>query len=574
MTKPLWPVWLALTAGACVGDIAGGPGGTPPDDSAPTPGGAPAAAPGEPGAPTPGQPGARPPAAPAPVAGRPPLAAVKTTRFARLGHQQWENTVRDLLRLPAAPGIALRFAPDAVGTFANDGEVLAVSDTLRIDYQTAAEALSLRVARDPAALARLVPANAPADVKGRGAAFIRDFGRRAYRRPLDETEIAAYAALFDQGPALVPGGEPFAAGAQLVMEAMLQSAHFLYRTELQAGPGRTRLGDYEIAAKLSYALASTMPDDALFAAAAASGLRTSDQVTAQAQRLLGKGGEPAASFHDQLFELRGLDLDKDPKLYPEFKPAWQDSIVKESALFLGEIFASDRGLDELLTAPFTFVDATLAPLYGVQAPAAGSGFQRALLDPRQRAGFLTRIAFLARDGLADPEPIRRGAFVNRTLLCIDLSPPPGATDDLPAPPAGARTNRERVDAITSPAVCAACHHRLINPAGFAFEGYDAIGRVRTTDGGVPVNTADTYQFASGPKSFEDAVEWSRLLAESPEAHACYARAWFSYLQGRTAQPEDEPFVTWLAERSRRDRTSLKSLALTVVTDDGFLTRLP
>jgi hypothetical protein len=261
-----------------------------------------------------------------------------------------------------------------------------------------------------------------------------------------------------------------------------------------------------------------------------------------------------------------------PRAFPEFKPAWQQSIVKESELFLGEIFAGGQGLSELLTAPFTFVDATLAPLYGVAVPA--TGFARVELDRQQRAGFLTQIAFLARDGLAEPEPIRRGAFVNRAILCVDLVPPPGATDDTPTPPASARTNRERTTAITGGGVCAACHHTMINPAGFAFENFDALGRYRTTENGVTIDAADTYTFASGARSFKDAVEWSRVLAESPEAHDCYARHWFSYLHGRAVRVQDEPLIKWLGQRSLRDRASLKSLALTVVTDDSFLTRLP
>jgi hypothetical protein len=503
---------------------------------------------------------------------------VATTRFARLSHKQWENTVRDLLRLPETPGLAGKFTSDVSGKFANDGESLAVPDSLRIDYQSAAEKLALMVSRDPAAVARLLPAGAPTPPKERALAFIRELGRRAYRRPLLDTEIASYVALFDQGPTLVAGAEPFAAGVQVVLEAMLQSHHFLYRTERTAGkgPGRVRLDGYEVAAKLSYALANTMPDDQLFAAAAADKLRDAAEVARQAERLLGAGGEPATTFHEELYGLRTLDLEKDERAFPEFRPAWQASIVKESALYLGEIFASGKGLGELLTAPFTFVDATLAPLYGVAAPAPGApgGFARVELDRQKRAGFLTQIAFLARDGLSDPEPIRRGAFVNHAILCVDLVPPPGATDDTPLPPASARTNRERTTAITSGGVCEGCHYTLINPAGFAFENYDALGRYRTTENGLTIDAADTYAFASGPKSFKDAVEFSRVLAESPEAHECYARNWFTYLHGRVVRPADEPFVKWLAQRSLGGKASLKALALAVVTDDGFLTRLP
>jgi hypothetical protein len=559
-----WFLWILLGAASCVGDIGAGIGGgmAPPSGGGDTP----ATPPGQgvkPGSPpTPEQP---------PPGERPAPAAVSTTRFARLSHRQWENTVRDLLRLPAVPGLSVKFSSDTLGTFANDGETLSVADTLRVDYQAAAEALALRVARDPAALARLLPANAPAEPRARALAFIRDFGRRAYRRPLADQEVTDYTALFNQGGTLIPGIDAFAAGAQLVLEAMLQSHHFLYRTELTAAAGRVRLGDHEIAAKLSFALIGSMPDEPLFAAAAAGGLRDPAQIGKQVERLLSQGAEPASTFHEELYGLRSLDLEKDPGTFPEFRPAWQESIVKESALFLGDIFAGGHGLTDLLTSPFSYVDATLAPLYGVSTP---SGFARVQLDPRTRAGLLTQIAFLARDGLSEPEPIRRGAFVNRTILCLDLVPPPGATDNVPLPPATARTNRERTNAITSAPTCAACHHAMINPAGFAFENYDALGRHRTLENGVPIDAAGTYNFASGPKSFKDAVEWSRVLAESPEAHECYARNWFTFLQGRAARPQDEPFIKWLAGRSLRERASLKAMAMTVVTDDSFLTRLP
>jgi len=576
MCKCSWPLLLLFLlpflGSACVGDV--GPGtqgkgrssdsGKGSDPGGATPGeGGESVSPGE-GATTP---------APPPPSARPAPAAVNTTRFARLSHRQWENTVRDLLRLPAAPGLSVKFSSDSSGTFANNGAVLAVSETLRADYQTAAEILAAQVARDPAVLARLLPATAPGAGPPPAQAFIRDFGLRAYRRPLLDDEVAAYLSLFEQGPSLVPDQEPFAAGAQLVLEAMLQSIHFLYRTELTTGTGRVRLDDYEIASKLSYALMGSMPDDALFAAASAGGLGTHDAVGAQAQRLLQEGAEPANTFHEELFGLRALEVDKDPRTFPEFSPLWKDLVLKESALFLGDVFASGRGFADLLTTPATFVDATLAGLYGVEPP-PGEEFHRVELDSRERAGFLTQIAFLAKDGLSDPEPIRRGAFINHTLLCLDLVPPPGATEDAPDPPASARTNRERVTAATSGAVCESCHRTMINPAGFAFENYDAIGRYRTTENGLPIDASDTYSFASGPKRFDNAVEWSGILAESPEAHDCYARNWFTFLHGRAVQPDDQPFVAWLAERSLRERVSLKSLALTVVTDDSFLTRLP
>src|SRR6185436_15212585 len=313
------PFFLLLAVSACVGSIPGGGSG---DEGAP--GGGAGGSPPRSGGGGPRPPGMTVP----PPRDRPPAAAVATTRFARLSHRQWENSVRDLLRLPAVPGLSAKFSTDAAGTFTS-GEVLSVSDNLRADYQTAAEVVAQKVAQDPAALARIA---APGSGKDRIVAFIRDFGLRAYRRPLDDQENTAFLALFQQGATLVPGVDPFAAGVQLTIEAMLQSPHFLYRTELGGGAGRQRLGPYEIAAKLSYALVGTMPDDALFMAAGGGALANDDQVVAQAERLLGKGGDPAVTFHDELFRLDGLtsDIEKDATRFPEFKPTWRDSIRKES----------------------------------------------------------------------------------------------------------------------------------------------------------------------------------------------------------------------------------------------------
>jgi hypothetical protein len=244
---------------------------------------------------------------------------------------------------------------------------------------------------------------------------------------------------------------------------------------------------------------------------------------------------------------------------------------QEADLFLGEVFKTGHGLSDLLTAPFTFVDANTAPLYGVAAPA--SGFARVDLDPSKRAGFLTRLGFLATfAGSVEPDIIHRGVFINERLLCVDLPPP--ATTVFPPPPMGLATNRERVEAVTGKGTCGeTCHGRWMNPAGYAFEHYDALGRYRDLDNGRPVNSADTYPFTDGPKSYQDAIGFSRALAESVDTHRCYTRNWFGYLQARALRDGDGPLVEWLADASRRG-LPVKEIVLAVITNDSFLTRLP
>jgi Protein of unknown function (DUF1592)/Protein of unknown function (DUF1588)/Protein of unknown function (DUF1595)/Protein of unknown function (DUF1587)/Protein of unknown function (DUF1585) len=506
--------------------------------------------------------------------GETPTATGPTSRFYRLSHAQWENTVRDLLGLPAAPGLATTFSKDAIDSFSNNGEALSVSDQLRLDYAQAAQTMAERISKDAAAVAHLIPAGAPADAAGRARAFIGEVGRRAHRRPLEDMEVAEYLALFQKAATIDPTADPFVAGVEIVLEAMLQSPHFLYRTELVTGEGRVRLDGYEVASKLSYALSNTMPDEALFAAAASHALDNTEGVSAEAKRMLDALGDgPSRLFHRELFALDDYaQIQKDAKIVPEYNERLPASMQKEAELFLGEVFKGDHGLTELLTAPFTFVDANLAPLYRVAAP-AGTGFAKVDLDPKERAGFLTHLGFLTDfAGSVDPDIIHRGVFINERLLCVDLPPP--ATTTFPEPPMGLPTNRERIEAITGKGTCGeSCHGRWMNPAGIAFEHYDVLGRYRTMDNGHPVNSADTYPFPDGPKSYEDAIGFSRALAESKDAHHCYARNWLSYLEARTLRDEDSALVDWLAGQSSGG-LSVKGLVLAVVTHDSFLSRLP
>ena len=141
----------------------------------------------------------------------------------RLSHSQWINTVKDLLKLSDITSIASAVTGDAVVGFDNDGESLFVDVQLRQDLQDAALALTDKVVNDPTALARLMPANAPADVAGKGKAFITAFGQRAFRRPLTASEVQDYVTLFGQGTTLYPGGDSLTSGLKLVLQQMLQS---------------------------------------------------------------------------------------------------------------------------------------------------------------------------------------------------------------------------------------------------------------------------------------------------------------------------------------------------------------
>ncbi|XXX74382.1 DUF1592 domain-containing protein [Sorangium sp. So ce134] len=500
--------------------------------------------------------------------------------FPRLSHAQWENTVRDLLRLDDRPGLSASFTTDPLGgVFDNNETALQVTPGLWSDYQRAAEELAAMVADDQGTLARIVPADLPAEPEARAQAFVERFGERAFRRPLTGGERDAYLALFHRGKELFEGEDPFAAGVRAALEAFLQSPHFVYRVERGAGPaknGLVPLSGHEIATKLAYLFWNTMPDDDLLAAAKAGELSTPQAVRAYAERMLEdpRAREVIGSFHRQAYDFDHYhDLNKDQTLYPEFVPEMGDDMEREAELFVEHIvFDKEGGLTDLLTDRTAFVNDHLAKVYGVEGQFSNE-FKQVELDEAERAGLLTRLGFLASKATArQPDSIHRGVFVNLRVICAALPPPPDNATSLP--PGEHATNRERVEAHTGKGTCgASCHGTMINPAGFAFEHYDAIGKYRTTDNGMPVNAADVYRLGGAPRSYANAIEFSRVLAESSEAHACYAKRWVEFAHGRSTGDKDRNLIRQLGEASHGG-ASTKELILQIVSSTTFLARVP
>ncbi|MDC0676229.1 DUF1592 domain-containing protein [Sorangium atrum] len=500
--------------------------------------------------------------------------------FPRLTHAQWENTVRDLLRLDDRPGLSASFTSDPLGgVFDNNEAALLVAPGLWGDYQRAAEELAAMVTADQGKLDRIAPADLPDAPEARAQAFVERFGERAFRRPLTAEERDAYVALFQRGEELFEGEDPFAAGVRAAIEAFLQSPHFVYRVEIGAGPaegGLIPLGGYEIATKLAYTLWNTMPSDELLEAAKAGELSSREAVRAYAGGMLEdqRAREVVGAFHRQLYDYEQYhDLNKDQALYPEFVPEMGDDMQREAELFVDHVvFDEEGGLTDLLTARTAFVNDHLAAVYGVEGDFSDE-FKRVELDEAERSGLLTRLGFLAAKATArQPDSIHRGVFVNLRILCAALPPPPDNATSLP--PGELATNRERVEAHTGKGTCgASCHGVLINPAGFAFEHYDAIGKYRTTDNGAPVDSADVYTLGGQPRSYADAVEFSQLLAESSEAHACYAQRWIEFSHGRGVRAEDRALVEELGEASRGG-ASTKELIVRIVSSTPFLARVP
>jgi hypothetical protein len=481
------------------------------------------------------------------------------TRFARLTTEQWQYAVKDLLNLPALPTQESQFF-ETVGTgatdFVNDQSRLQITNTQWQQFQSAAEALAKRVAASDQAMAAVFPATEP-------ETFIKDFGLRAFRRPLKDQEISRYLEVFEQGTKLSGTQSSFTKGAGLVIETMLQSPNFIYRTEVGA-PG-TPLSGYERAAKLSLYLTRTIPSPELLAKAARGELDTVEGVRKEAQAMLETEAAAATfqAFHHELYELeRFASISKND---PAFTEQVAEELVAASEAFFDRIYRENHGLYEILTTRTGFVGPATAQFYGISP--APQTLQEAQL-PEERAGFFTQLPYLmyfARGGQS--YGILRGVHINTEVLCAKL--PELSVPAPPLPDVEFTTSREYMEKGT---LCGgACHSQYINPLGFSMENFDGLGRVRELDNGAPVDTTGAYPFVGGMVPFKDAVDLMNTIANNEMAHECYARYVASYGLGRMLGEKDYSLVKTLAAQSEQN-ASTKDLILALVTSPEFLTR--
>jgi hypothetical protein len=478
------------------------------------------------------------------------------TRLQRLTNSQWENSVTDILRFETPSNLSSGLAPPVGGTaFANNERNLFVDSRAFPNFEAAAEAAASIATESSEALARVYGDDLDPE------AFVRTLGRRAFRRPLTPEEETRYQAVFSLGEALY--GEGGAHGAALVIRAMLQSPHFLYRTEL--GPGGEALSGYEIASKLSFWLLGTTPSDDLLDAAAAGELDSVEGVESVARAMLEADAavEVMRDFHAQLYRLDELQYVHKPEV-PD-SPALIAELELASHAFFDEVFVRGEGLREIFTSSRAFVGPLLAPLYGM-TPAPAELEMRTLGS--SRAGYFTQVPFLLMHGPGrQPSPVHRGTALATSTLCLLLQPPPPEVVAPTLEPG--QTLREYFEAAM--AGCAANCHESFDPLGFAFENFDGMGEEREFDNGEPVNTAASYTFADGTFSFSGAKELMQIMADGTQAHTCYAKKLSIYALQRDLVEADRPLVETLSTVSREEE-SLKAMAIALVRDPAFRVR--
>ncbi len=467
----------------------------------------------------------------------PPSASASGLRARRLTHSQYNNTVRDLLGDPSRP--ASRFPPeDFADGFRNQVRMQALPPLLVEAYSSAAERLAWNAFRsgDSNGLIPCRPSSAN-DLDCRDK-FLQSFGLRAFRRPLQEAEFRRYAAAFSE-----QAGSAFLDGARAVVEAMLQSPKFMFHVEHSAHP------DYAIAGRLSYFLWDTMPDTALFAAAARGELRNPASRERIARRMLESPHARTAldEFFGQWLRFdRVLNASKERRRFPEFSPDLAAAMVEETTQLLHHLVWTNANFMDFLRADYGFLSSDLAAIYGVPAPKTQFDLVR-FPAGTPRAGLLGHASMLASTaGPVETSPTARGIFVREQLLCQHVPPPPPDVNTTLADPVEGRpmTRRQRIQEHASNPSCAACH-KLMDPIGFGMESFDAIGRWREKEeigkAALPVETKG--EIAGLPASaFADSRELGRVLAASPVCQECVVKQVFRYAFGRVEGPADRETI--------------------------------
>ena len=559
------PLTLLVLPIACTGQVSESSGsgagtGSPGSGSDPTggPGGTPGGRPGgstDPGGDTPG-------AAPADCS----AANVGPAPMRRLTHVEYNNAVADLLGDASQPANA--FPEDSrEGLFNSTGAVRSVPPLLAEGYLNSAARLA-----ETANVRELVGCEFSA--AGCVAGFIERFGRRAFRRPLEPDEVQRLQKVYD-GVRAEAGNEETAVRA--VVASVLVAPQFLYYLEVggedAAAPGIKKLTPFELAARLGSLLWASLPDDQLLDAAAAGQLSTREQVALQAERMLKDPRARGATnvFYGQWFGLNELDhANKDAELFPEFNAELRASMREETERFVNHVvWEGDGKLATLLSAPYSFVDSRLAELYGVSV-ASEQGFERVSFDPAERAGVVTHASFLSAFSPGDESsPFKRGAWVRTRILCQELPVPPNEVPPLPELEDGV-SNRERAKEHTSDPACSSCH-KLIDGLGFGFEQYDAIGRLRTMDRGLPVDSSGEVTDTSDiDGTFNGGAELAKILAGSEQVRDCAPTQWMRYALARPVVREDSCSVKQLKESFAASGGNLRELLLALTQTDAFL----
>ena len=552
----------------------------------------------------------------------------------RLTRIEYENTVRELIGVDVAALVSSFPPEEEVNGFDNQSASLQVSALHVEQYLKASEELASLVFDRLEELSPCIPMSVEAERCVES--FIEHFGARAWRRPLTDEEKGQLMELYRVGvdganqdlqsedAHLLGEIDPIKDGVTLMITALLQSPHFLYRVEL----GRERLAsyaggedevgrvegvvlslsDYELASRLSYLLWRSMPDAVLFEAAAAGELSDPERLLAQAERMLldPRAADGLWSFFEQWLAIDEVEeISKDTTVFPTYDPELNQLMESEVRLFIEDVVFTQKDMRRLFDSSVSFQNARLARHYaaggeGASLPEArwtesrewafnsdeslsdddraerisrlpqGESFQEVELNPARRSGLLTRGAVLSlttKPNMGDP--VHRGLYIRERLLCTPLPPPPPDIVVVAPDPDPTLTTREQFSIHSSEPSCAGCHS-LVDPLGFGFEHFDPVGRFRETENGKTINDhGEVIRTLDIDGTFEGSAELADKLAASEQVQRCIVLNVLRFAQGRSETAAEICDVDQVYQRYAQSGYDFMTLLREVIISPNF-----
>ncbi len=422
-----------------------------------------------------------------------------------------------------------------------------------------------------------VPADA-ADLRDAARKVARSLARDAYRRPPTEKELDVLVSVFDLGR---ENQLSVTASMSLMWKAILVSPQFLFITpaaDTDSADSIVPLDDYQLASRLSYLLWSAPPDAELSRVAEQGALRNPEVLKAQAERLLEHSRSRALfdGFGAQWLGIGGLeDQTFDLAVFPQMTPALRISMVEEARLFFGSIVRENQSVFRFVDSDYTFLNESLAALYGLEQSIQGPAMRRVKLENPNRGGILGMPATLASTSFPNrTSPVRRGVWVLEQVLGERVPPPPPNVPTLEEQTKKKNLEglslRQRTELHQSDPTCANCH-KVFDPIGFGLENFDAIGRWRDKDdAGVAIDSAGKLP---GGESFSSPAELkSQLTQRKADLARNLVQRLMAYALGRQLEGYDEIVIDQILARIAEDDYRMRTMITEVITSYLFTHR--
>ncbi len=489
-----------------------------------------------------------------------------TSQIPRLLNRQYDQAVKELLGVTTvgATPPSEHLIPDSTGS---------VDAYTWTAYLSAADAIAQAVMSDPAKKAKFIGCDA-----SEAACLettIKTFGRKAFRRPLRDDEVAEFMKFNSLTPPPASADEV----AEAILYGFLVSPSFLLLPELDVSAqenGATKLNHHEVAVRLASALWSSIPDDELSKAADDGLLGTKEQILQQAQRMV-QDTERATplviAFHRSYFDMdheRWRSQRHDPELFPEYTEETRAASHAEIEALVADIAFNGGKFSDIFLSNVGFVNKHTASIYDLNPADFTDELKRVELDAEQRPGVLSRIGFLASHAAsARTSPILRGAFVTSQMMGISFGPPTPGAELTPDPAGTFLTMRELTEAKTGSGPCADCHGTYVNPPGFVLERYDAVGAWQVKDrmgGDINATANVTIDQALNQKEISTPRQLMEEIGLGQRAQWQYIQKWISFVYGRLANENDNCAVLDLGMKMAGDYTILDLLTDLTQTD--------